>query len=267
MTFTRTRASQLLSRKILRAEPIAGGDLSAVKRLFVAGGGTVIAKETPLASAEAEMLAALSDTGAPAPAVLAIDHDLLLLQDMPVGGRLARSWVDVAHVLDHLHGASGSAYGWHRDYAFGRMPISNAESRHWPSFWGDHRLRCHLPFLDQGLAARVSALADRLDELLPAHPPAALLHGDLWGGNILVENDRITALIDPACYYGDREVDFAMLSLFDGPPAVFYDACALSPGWEARQPIYRLWPLLVHLRLFGDSYRQRVMEMLYACGA
>lgn len=267
MSFTRTRAAQLLSRKILRAEPLSGGDLSAVKRLFIADGETVIAKETVFANAEAGMLRALGGTGAPVPQILGVERDLLLLSDMPTGGKLSRSWVHLAEILDQVHGTMGESYGWDHDYAFGTVKIVNGRAGAWPAFWAANRLRCHIPFIDRHIGERVAALADRLDDLLSARPAASLLHGDLWGGNILVANDHVTALIDPACYHGDREVDLAMLSLFDRPPAVFYEACGLTKGWEARQAIYRLWPLLVHLRLFGESYRQAVLEMLHAAGA
>lgn len=267
MTFTRTRAAHLLSRKILRAEVVTGGDLSSVKRLFVADGDTVIAKESAFAGAEAQMLEALGAAGAPVPEILAVERDLLLLNDMPTGGKLSRAWVHLAEILDLVHGTLGTSYGWNHDYAFSCVSIGNGACDNWPAFWAKNRLRCHIPFIEPGLGARVHVLADRLGDLLPAQPPASLLHGDLWGGNILTANDRISALIDPACYHGDREVDFAMLSLFDRPPTVFYDACGLAQGWEERQPIYRLWPLLVHLRLFGDSYRQPVIEALHACGA
>jgi fructosamine-3-kinase len=95
-----------------------------------------------------------------------------------------------------------------------------------------------------------------------------LLHGDLWGGNVLAANNRVSALIDPACYYGHAEVDIAMLELFDSPSPSFFEAYgALEPGYRERLVIYRLWPALVHLRLFGDSYRALVLRLLAEAGA
>ncbi|WP_010542977.1 fructosamine kinase family protein [Sphingomonas elodea] len=256
------RAAALLGTPVSAAAALSGGDLSAVHRLRLADGGSAIAKQGPLVSVEADMLAAIAASGAPAPAVLGVGEDLLLIEEMPNDGHLATSWDSLATTLRTLHAATGQGYGWHADYAFGRVAIPNGTNRDWPGFWADRRLRCHLPHLPAPLARRLERLADRMPDLLPANPAPALLHGDLWGGNILVAAGRVTALIDPACYHGDREVDAAMLTLFDAPPARFFDALALPPGWQARQPIYRLWPLLVHLRLFGSSYAGAVEAAL-----
>jgi fructosamine-3-kinase len=90
----------------------------------------------------------------------------------------------------------------------------------------------------------------------------------MWGGNVLVDGTQVSGLIDPACYYGHDEVDIAMLTLFDHPDAEFYDAYGpLEPGHEERLTIYRLWPALVHLRLFGSGYRGMVERFLSAAGA
>jgi fructosamine-3-kinase len=104
-------------------------------------------------------------------------------------------------------------------------------------------------------------------DLLPAAPPPALLHGDLWGGNILVNDGKLAALIDPACYHGDREVDLAMLALFGEPPPSFWESYGeLEPGWEERRALYQLFPALVHLRLFGASYGSLVDRLLRRFG-
>ena len=106
-----------------------------------------------------------------------------------------------------------------------------------------------------GLASRLLA---RLDELVgPAEPPSRL-HGDLWAGNWLCDTAGEPVLIDPAVYGGHREMDLAMMKLFGGfSPRVFdayAEAAPLAPDWQERVPLYQLYPLLVHLNLFGTSY-------------
>jgi fructosamine-3-kinase len=263
------RAAALLGIGVRRELPMSGGDLSEVVALALDDGREAIVKGGPSPATEAAMLEAIAATGAPAPAVLGSDAAILVLERLPAGGRIDAAWSDLGSALGKLHAASDvrQRYGWHADYAFGQVAIENAWSDLWPGFWAESRLVNQLPYLPRDIAARVEALARSLGDRLPARPTPALLHGDLWGGNILVAGSRISGLIDPACYYGDREVDFAMLCLFNRPgQALFAASGALEPGHEARLPIYQLWPALVHLRLFGSAYRSMVEGLLSAAG-
>jgi fructosamine-3-kinase len=107
-----------------------------------------------------------------------------------------------------------------------------------------------------------------MHDLIPARPPPALLHGDLWSGNLLVRDGRLAAFIDPACYYGDAEVDLAMLDLFGSPGESFREAYGpLEPGWPERRAVYQLFPALVHLALFGSCYAGMVDRLLSRLGA
>ncbi len=267
------RAAALAGGTLVDARRLSGGSLSQVARLRLVDGRLLIAKicttdTCTTARAEADMLRAIAATGAPAPEVVAVADDLLVMTAAPADGRLdGKAWQALATALASLHAPTGDAYGWPVDHAFGEVAILNARSEDWPAFWAARRLRCHLPHVEPELGRRLARLADRLGDLLPARPPAALLHGDLWGGNVLVGANGAVTLIDPACYHGDREVDIAMLTLFDAPPPRFLEALDLSPGWRERLPIYRLWPLLVHLRLFGASYRAQVEDALVRVGA
>ena len=163
---------------------------------------------------------------------------------------------------------TGDGYGWGEDYAFGPVMIYNAATETWPGFWAERRLLPFVAQMERGLGARVERLAGRLGDLLPAAPAPALLHGDLWSGNLLATDDAIH-LIDPACYHGDGEVDLAMLHLFGGPGPGFSEGYgALAPGWEPRRAVYSLFPALVHLRLFGAGYRamvERFLEDRHGC--
>lgn len=261
----------LLGGRLRRAEPLPGGDLSQILRIVLDDGRRAIVKGGPAPAVEAAMLQAIADAGAPAPAVLAVDAEALVLEELPTGGALQAAWGDLGAALARLHAASGERYGWHRDYAFGPVAIANAWSEDWPAFWAERRLLAHLPELPRELGRRLEALAAGLPERLPRRPRPALLHGDLWGGNVLVDPGagaaRVSGLIDPACYYGCGEVDLAMLGLFDRPGPAFRAAYGdPEPGQEERLAIYRLWPALVHLRLFGAGYRGLVERLLESLG-
>ena len=259
-------AERLIGRRAASERRLSGGDLSAVFRLSFADGDSIIAKQAPTATAEADMLRAIRAAGAPAPRVFAAEGEWLLMEEVEASAPVSAAWPDLVRTLAHLHAASGADYGWPVDHGFGPVAIDNRPTSDWPTFWAERRLLCHLPFVEPDIARRVERLAGRLHDDLPRRPAPSLLHGDLWGGNVLATGSRVAALIDPACYHGDREVDIAMLTLFDRPPPYFFEALALDTGWRRRQPIYRLWPLLVHLRLFGDSYRDSVGSALATLG-
>lgn len=227
-------------------------------------GTAVVAKSGPAIATEAAMLRALAGAGVPAPAVEGEHEDVLLLEYVENDGLFsARAWTDIGDSVRRLHARKGESYGWPVDYAIGTVRFDNRESRDWSEFWGEQRLAATAATLDRPWRERIERLAARLGELLPTAPPAALLHGDLWSGNILVRDGVLAGLIDPACYYGDAEVDLAMLDLFSTPPAEFLDAYGpLEPGWEARRPIYQLFPALVHVRLWGSGYYAMVDRLL-----
>ena len=226
----------------------------------------LIAKQTPLAEAEAAMLRAIAKTGAPVPEVLAADNDVLVMSRCEGSSGAASAWDSLADAVRRMWSAEGEDYGWRQDYAFGPVALPNGRHRCWPAFWAEQRLACHLQYLPADIARRIERFACSIEDYLPGDPSPSLLHGDLWGGNVMASGAAVTGLIDPACYYGHREVDVAMLGLFDSPAPRFLEALDLDAGWKERQPVYRLFPLIVHFRLFGESYRRALNAELARLG-
>ena len=168
-----------------------------------------------------------------------------------------------------LHSAPARGWGWDRDGYIGSLPQENGAERDWPTFWAKRRLEPQLRGVRE--SGRLPG-SERDWEILLARLPRALapaeedgpslLHGDLWGGNILAIGAGEPALIDPSVYRGHREVDLAMSELFGGFDREFYDTYEslrpLRPGYrELRRGIYQLYYLLVHVNLFGDGYVAR----------
>jgi fructosamine-3-kinase len=214
------------------------------------------------------MLRALAAAGAPVPAVEA-EHEGVLLLGYVENDRVfsAGAWADIGEQLSCLHSQRAERFGWPVDHSLGTIRLDNRQGLDWPEFWAVQRLLPVAAVLDRPWRERIEQLSHRLVELIPAAPPAAFLHGDLWTGNILVLGGALAALIDPACYYGHSEVDLAMLSLFDAPPAPFWEAYgSLEPGWRERRTVYQLFPALVHLRLFGAGYAALADRLLTALG-
>lgn len=156
-------------------------------------------------------------------------------------------------------------FGFYKDNFLGSQPQPNTFHADWPTFYRDCRL---LPQIEKarsrGLipAERERLLGQITDNLetrlgdFDARP--VLVHGDLWSGNFLSAADNEPVLIDPAVYYGEREVEIAYTELFGGFPrgylAAYHAALPLDPGYERRRALHQLYPLLVHLNHFGEMY-------------
>ena len=243
---------------------LAGGDLSEVLLAERPDGEKIVAKGGPAVGVEAAMLRALAGAGVPAPHVEGEHEDVLLLAHIENDGVFSpKAWADIGGWVRRLHGRTGDRYGWPADYALGTVDLDNRRTQDWPIFWAEQRLVATAALLDRPWRNRIEKLAPRMGDLLPSTPPASLLHGDLWTGNILVQDGKLAALIDPACCHGHAEVDLAMLTLFGTPPRTFWEAYGEpDTGWEERRPLYQLFPALVHLRLFGAGYAGMVDRLL-----
>ena len=98
-----------------------------------------------------------------------------------------------------------------------------------------------------------------------------MIHGDLWGGNVLCGSNGLSGFIDPAIYYADPEIELAFMTLFGTVGDRFFrrygEYHAIRPGFfEIRRDLYNLYPLLVHVRLFGGGYLGQVQSILRRLG-
>ena len=220
-----------------RMEHLAGGDLSEVLTLRRTDGRISVAKGGPAAATEAAMLRAIASAGVAAPLVEGEIGGVLLLEHVDNDRVFSpAAWRSIGAALRRLHDSPGAEYGWPVDYALGTVTLDNRQRSDWPGFWIEQRVRPTASVLDRPWRERIAGVEEILAGILPAAPAPVLLHGDLWTGNILVAGGRLAALIDPACYYGDAEVDLAMLTLFDAPDPAFWEAYgAPAPDWPERQ--------------------------------
>lgn len=198
----------------------------------------------------------------------------LLMEAVPTGRGGRGFFARFGRAFAELHRLTrGERYGFEHDNYLGGTPQPNGWSGSWVEFFRERRLAHQLRLaerrghMDGELTRLGDRLLDRLDRWLEVpDEPACLLHGDLWSGNFLADDQGQPVLIDPAVYYGHREADLAMTRLFGGFDASFYrayeEAWPLAPAHEDRLPLYQLYHLLNHLNLFGASYRPRCLAIL-----
>lgn len=172
-------------------------------------------------------------------------------------------WKIFGEGLASLHKHTQNEFGLDHDNHIGRLPQKNDLRESWIDFFIENRLEVQLGlaiyngYIDTSFANKFRQIYAQLPGLLPDEP-ASLLHGDLWSGNFMVGTDGLPFIYDPAVYFGNREIELSFTRLFGGFDRVFYqtyhEAYPLEPGFEERIDIYNLYPLLVHVNLFGTSY-------------
>lgn len=230
---------------------------------------------------EAEALQALRDSGTslriPEPIVWRRPRGdtpaFLVIEYLEPGRKVADFDALLGRGLAELHAASADQFGFSHDNYCGATPQPNPWTDDWITFYREHRLRHQLEIcadrrgFSSSDRADYERLLERLDELLGIEPePPALIHGDLWSGNLHVAPDGLPSIIDPAAYYGHREAELGMMSLFGGFSSRVYDAYQesfpLQRGWRDRLPLYELYHVMNHYYLFGGGYGSQAMGIV-----
>jgi fructosamine-3-kinase len=261
---------------------LGGGHGAAVYGLEMADGRRLVAKvggaDAGLAL-EGYMLGYLAAHSAlPVPGVVHSTEGLLVMDWLEDDGRLdGAAQEHAAEVVAALHAVTAEGFGHERDTVIAALPQPNKWTYSWFAFFRDQRLlhMAHLAHaagrLDDGLYRRLERFAERIDDYLEEPAAPSLLHGDMWGGNVLTSRGRVAGFIDPAIYHGHAEVELAFTTLFGtfGEPffARYQELRPIAPGFfELRRDLYNLYPLLVHVRLFGGGYANSVDRTLRRIG-
>jgi fructosamine-3-kinase len=260
-------------------DPLGGGCVSEVYGIYLENGQRLVAKYDEEATAsllvEAFMLNYLAEqTRLPVPKVLLSSEHLLLLEYVESSSRFTPDAErHAAEILAELHGIDSPGFGFAQDTVIGGLRQPNMHAPSWLEFFRDQRLMYmaieavregRLPL---GTLSRIERMCGRLDDWLIEPPRPSLLHGDVWTTNVLADGDHITSFLDPAIYFGHPEIELAFIRLFGTFGQPFYDRYhqirpIASGFFEERCHIYNLYPLLVHVRLFGGSYVSSVHQTL-----
>ena len=281
---------QLLGKTLGRAASVVseralgGGCIHAAVRLELSDGSMVFCKSNPrtgreIFEREAEGLRELARSRViPVAQPIAVGQAgataFLLIEWIPTGSRTATTWSDFGRDLAQLHHvARADRFGFAHDNHCGETPQSNRWHDEWIEFWRQERLEPQLRAAQEaGLLPRdrtIATFLDRLDRILAGADedgPPSLIHGDLWSGNVLINEQGRAVLIDPAAYFAHREAEFGMIDWMgnfgDAFRRGYEEVWPLSPGSERRIACYRLYHELNHLNLFGGGYRSSCLSTI-----
>ncbi len=275
--------SQLFGQEvhITDQEILAGGSINQVYRIGLNSGsdyllkfqsGTIPADTFPIEFEALQLMAMTNTIRVPVP--LLCSDEFLVTEYIQQGARASDWQEQLGRNLALMHQQTRqSQFGFHCDNYLGTSLQINSLQDDWLAFWRENRLEPQIKLLGQSLGINdnliqlASLLMDQLDNYLEAvSEDAVLLHGDLWSGNAMADENGAPVIFDPACYYGHREAEFGMMRLFGGfgasCEAAYAEIWPFAEGYEKRFRLYQLYHELNHLILFGNTYYSASMATL-----
>ncbi|WP_205319163.1 fructosamine kinase family protein [Runella rosea] len=259
---------------------VAGGSINTAARVLTPEGTFFVkfnhAEKEDMFEKEARGLALLRNTNAiHIPEVYGYGKNggraYLIQEFVENGGQHPNFWRTFGQSLAKLHSHTQPFFGLNFDNYLGSLEQNNTFYENGIDFFVEKRLRpqaglaLYNNLIGAELYNRLERFYPLLKNLLPTEAPA-LIHGDLWSGNFLINEHGRVSLVDPAPYYGYREAELAFTHLFGGFDDEFYEnyqeSFPFEPHFEARIPIYNLYPLLVHVNLFGRSYLPPIERLI-----
>lgn len=279
----RDEVAAVLGAAVADVVPLSGGCIGQVYKVRLTNGKTAVVKvdegASPKLDIEGYMLRYLADhSDLPVPTVLHTSPRLLIMSWLPGhSGFSPMAQSHAAELLAALHDVSATAFGLERDTLIGGLHQPNPWTDSWLTFFREQRLLymgregVRSGRLPETVLQRLQAFCLHLERWLTEPERPSLLHGDVWTTNVLAVGDHITGFVDPAIYYGHPEIELAFTTLFGTFNQAFFaryqEIRPISPGFfEERRDIYNLYPLLVHVRLFGGSYVHSVDSTLRQFG-
>ena len=272
-----------VSTPINDISPLSGGCIGQVYRVVLADERQLVAKvdlnAEPRLATEGYMLQYLAaHSELPVPDVVYSSDHLLIMTFLPGESHFTpATQAHAAELLAALHTVTAPQFGLERDTLIGGLHQPNRWTDNWLDFFREQRLLymaqegVRTGRLPAAVLTRLTRFCGCLDAWLDEPERPSLIHGDVWTTNVLAADGRITGFVDPAIYYAHPEIELAFTTLFGtfGEPffARYHELRPIPPGFfEERRDIYNLYPLLVHVRLFGGGYVSSVERTLRRFG-
>lgn len=275
------RIEIILNQPVEFLQSVGGGCIAQTQMIRTGSGQLYFLKQgfsNAMFHNEANGLQELAKTRAiRIPQVIVSQPDFLLLEYISPGMKGPDFFERFGTAFARMHQYTADTYGFYENNFIGATPQINAvdetTAHNWVAFYFQNRLLYQFKlaerngYVNAAFRKAFTRIENRIDSILANSEEApTLLHGDLWGGNYLVDETGDPVLIDPAVYYGHREADLAMTKLFGGfSPAFYrsYQACyPLKEGYTYRENIYLLYHVLNHLNLFGISYFNQALQLM-----
>lgn len=277
------RLEEKLGKKIKSFSSLSGGCISDAYKLVTDNGSAFFLKYNSGSSydmfiKEANGLKELSKANSiRIPEVLSFNGDYILLEFISSGNKKKNFFEEFGRKFAEMHKYTAIEFGFYEDNYIGSNPQKNIseekEKTNWVNFYFNKRILYQLQLAEKignstsELRKGISKLEEKIDGIIGGcSEKPSLLHGDLWGGNYMVDENGNAVLIDPAVYYGHREADLGMTKLFGGFSTEFYksynETFPLDDGYEDRENIYKLYHVLNHLNLFGGGYYSQAISLI-----
>lgn len=271
--------NSLHQKEIKQFSPVGGGSINDAYRYSIEGKDFFIKynnKVEGIIEKEVEGLKSITNLNCIAtPEVVAFEkmggYEILVLPYIEGSLKTPKAWENFGQQLAEMHKKPASFYGWHHSNFIGSLPQSNEKAADFMEFFITQRLKPQIElaqkqhYFSSDEINQFDDLFKKLNEILPDTAPS-LVHGDLWGGNFMIGEKNKPYLIDPSIHYNFRETDIAFTHLFGSFDSKFYDSYnyhfPLEAGFQHRISLYNIYPLLVHLNLFGSGYYGSVMSNL-----
>lgn len=263
--------------------PINGGSINQTYRIDISDTPAAFFKTNSatkfpqLLEMEAKGLTLLQNAGIiKTPALIDLftinDNQVLLMEWITPGSKTQAFWNHFGAQLAAIHSCTSPNFGLDHNNYMGAVQQTNTPAADWIFFFQHHRLQplveksAHKGLLQPQHLRQFEKLYRSLPDLFEKQTSPSLLHGDLWSGNFICNNNQQPVLIDPAVYYGHSSIDLGMTTLFGGFHSRFYEAYHYhrppEPNFKEQWEAAKLYPLLIHLLLFGASYRAPIENIL-----
>ena len=279
----KSKIENILGSQITKMNSLSGGCISSSYKVNTKDGNSYFLKYnyssgSDMFLTEAHGLQELDKPGViTIPKVISFDKEFILLDLIESSSRSKNFSEDFGRKFAVLHKFNNEKYGFYEDNYIGSNPQLNIpdhdEEKNWTKFYFQKRILYQFHLAEKSgnstsdLRSSISKLENKIDLIVTDNgEKPSLLHGDLWGGNYMVDKNGFACLIDPAVYYGIREADLAMTKLFGGFDSEFYRAYneefPLPDGYDYRENIYKLYHVLNHLNLFGSGYYSQAISLI-----